>query len=251
MGRIRGKLSYSNVMATIAVFLALGTGSFAIAKLAKKSVGTAQLKNGAVNAKKLKNKAVTNAKLGGAAVTGSKIASSAVGDSKLASGAVTSTKIAAGAVGTTQIADGSVTRAKVSDDAIPLLGTLRSGQTLRGAFNFGGSAGSATTFRTGASFQFPLLEPLSAANATVVSVFPDPNDSAPGCPGLTGGNLQTPQADPGHLCVYWTTKTGSAGIDAEPSIEGNALTRLGFGLIASSDSSGIIQFAGLWAVTAP
>jgi hypothetical protein len=47
------KLTYANVMATIAVFIALGGASYAAIKLPKNSVGTEQLKKGAVNATKL------------------------------------------------------------------------------------------------------------------------------------------------------------------------------------------------------
>lgn len=39
MHRIRGKLTYANVMATIAVFIALGGASYAAIKLPKNSVG--------------------------------------------------------------------------------------------------------------------------------------------------------------------------------------------------------------------
>jgi hypothetical protein len=48
MHRVRGKLTYANVMATIAVFIALGGVSYAAFKLPKNSVGTPQLKKGAV-----------------------------------------------------------------------------------------------------------------------------------------------------------------------------------------------------------
>lgn len=48
MHRIRRKLTYANVMATIAVFIALGGASYAAIKLPKNSVGTKQLKKGAV-----------------------------------------------------------------------------------------------------------------------------------------------------------------------------------------------------------
>jgi hypothetical protein len=53
---IRSKLTYANVMSTIAVFLLLGGGvAFAATKLGKNSVGTSQLKNGAVTAAKVKS----------------------------------------------------------------------------------------------------------------------------------------------------------------------------------------------------
>jgi hypothetical protein len=56
------KLSYSNVIATIALFVALG-GAAVAAGLPKNSIGAKQLKRGAVTAAKLKKGAVTGGKL--------------------------------------------------------------------------------------------------------------------------------------------------------------------------------------------
>jgi hypothetical protein len=56
MRRVRGKLTYANVVATLALFIAIGGASaFAAAQLAKNSVGTKQLKKGAVTAVKVKS----------------------------------------------------------------------------------------------------------------------------------------------------------------------------------------------------
>jgi hypothetical protein len=53
MSRIRRHLTYANVVASLALFLAIGGVSYAAIKLPKNSVGTKQLKNGAVTGKKL------------------------------------------------------------------------------------------------------------------------------------------------------------------------------------------------------
>jgi len=53
MKRLRVKLTYANVMATIAVFIALGGASYAAVKLPKNSVGANQLKKEAVTPAKL------------------------------------------------------------------------------------------------------------------------------------------------------------------------------------------------------
>ena len=58
MKRLRSKLSYANVMATIAVFIALGGAAYA-AGLPKNSVGSKQIKNNAVTGAKIKKGAVT------------------------------------------------------------------------------------------------------------------------------------------------------------------------------------------------
>lgn len=52
---MRPKLSYANVIATIAIFIALGGASYAALKLPKNSVGTKQIKKNAVNSAKVKN----------------------------------------------------------------------------------------------------------------------------------------------------------------------------------------------------
>jgi hypothetical protein len=54
MKRLHGKLTYSNVVSTLCLFLLLGGGAaYATTKLPKNSVGTKQLRRGAVTPKKL------------------------------------------------------------------------------------------------------------------------------------------------------------------------------------------------------
>lgn len=55
MHEIKRRLTYANVMATIAVFVALGGGAYAAVKLPRNSVGTPQIKANAVNSAKVKN----------------------------------------------------------------------------------------------------------------------------------------------------------------------------------------------------
>lgn len=55
IARLRTRLTYANVMATIAVFIALGGGAYAASKLPKNSVGGKQIKKNAVTSKKVKN----------------------------------------------------------------------------------------------------------------------------------------------------------------------------------------------------
>ncbi len=55
MDRVRGRLTYANVMATVAVFMALGGIGWAATKLPKNSVGTKQIKKNAVKSAKVKN----------------------------------------------------------------------------------------------------------------------------------------------------------------------------------------------------
>ncbi|MET0305440.1 MAG: hypothetical protein ABW196_04325 [Solirubrobacterales bacterium] len=62
MKQIRKRLTYANVMSSLAVFLILG-GATAFAALGKNSVGPQQLKKNAVTAAKIKKDAVTAAKI--------------------------------------------------------------------------------------------------------------------------------------------------------------------------------------------
>jgi hypothetical protein len=74
MKQISKRLTYANVMSSIAVFLVLGGASaLAASHLGKNSVGSKQLKKNAVTAAKIKTNAVTSAKIGANAVDGSKV----------------------------------------------------------------------------------------------------------------------------------------------------------------------------------
>lgn len=58
MSRLRQRLSYANVMATLATFIALGGTSYAVVSLPRNSVGGKQIRQGAVGASELRSKAV-------------------------------------------------------------------------------------------------------------------------------------------------------------------------------------------------
>jgi hypothetical protein len=229
--RLRSKLTYANVTATVAVFLVLTGVGFAVAKRSGHKVGTRQLKNGAVTTKKIHKDAV-NA-------------------SKIKTGAVGRSEIAGGAVSTSEISNQAVTRQKIADSVIPLLGPLRTGQTLRGSFNIGGDLGGVgtQTFRDGQSFQFPLNNAPSGPAANVIDASVASPTFTSNCNGISGGNGQTPNAAGGQLCVYITFKSANF---SSLSIDSGALKRLGFGLTAAFGAPAPgNQVRGLWAVTAP
>lgn len=80
MNTIKKHLSFANVMASFAVFIALGGSAWAVSK---NSVGTKQLKNNAVTTKKIKNNAVTAKKIKNNQVTTAKIKNGAVTGAKV------------------------------------------------------------------------------------------------------------------------------------------------------------------------
>jgi hypothetical protein len=92
--QIRKRLTYANVMSSVAVFLVLGGG----AAYAAKKIGNHQIKGNSITAAKLRKNAVTTAKIKPNAITTKKVAKGAVTSGKLAAGSVDVTKLAAGFV---------------------------------------------------------------------------------------------------------------------------------------------------------
>ncbi len=80
------RLTYANVIATLALFLALGGGAVWAANKAATKIGTGKLKPNAVTAGKIKANAVTTSKIRENAVTAVKIREGAVSFGKLAAG---------------------------------------------------------------------------------------------------------------------------------------------------------------------
>lgn len=94
MKQIRKRITYANVMSSIAVFLVLGGAT----AYAAKKVGSNQIKGNSITTGKIKREAVATAKIKNAAVKTNKIANEAVTSAKLDDGAVTTAKIANDAV---------------------------------------------------------------------------------------------------------------------------------------------------------
>jgi hypothetical protein len=59
VNKLRGRLTYANVMATIALFVALGGTSVAAVSLKRNSVGSAQIKNGSVVSADVQNNSLS------------------------------------------------------------------------------------------------------------------------------------------------------------------------------------------------
>jgi len=273
------KLNYANVIATMALFVAL-SGVAVAAGLPKNSVGTKQLKRGAVRTADLGraavragklapksvvvgklgpgavlpgnivNGGVTSAKIGDGAViaksiknnvvTTNKLNNNSVTTAKLANDAVTTQKLDAGSVTNPILANGSVTPNKLSESFGPIVATLRSGQTLRGSFAIGGAGEKLSVAIDGQSFQAPL------ANTPAINVINPSSAVNTACTGLGSG--QTPAATGGNLCLYVTSSTNLKTLVVPPT----SINRLGFGLEATAtEDDKAFSAYGQWAVTAP
>lgn len=85
MKQIRKRITYANVMSSIAVFLVLGGGAAYAAKkigsneIKGNSITTGKIKKEAVSASKIKKNSVTTAKIANGAVTGAKLNLGSVG----------------------------------------------------------------------------------------------------------------------------------------------------------------------------
>ena len=71
--KFRGRLTYANVLSTVAVFIALGGISYAATQLPKNSVGAKQLKKNAVTGAKIKKQTITANKFKNGTLSGAQI----------------------------------------------------------------------------------------------------------------------------------------------------------------------------------
>jgi len=116
--QIRKRLTYANVMSSIAVFLVLGGG----AAYAAKKVGSNELRGGAVTTTKIKRSAVTRSKIKAKAISTAKLAYGAVTNGRLADGAVSLEKLAPGFIA--PAAERLSHAANISADGVVLAGSL-------------------------------------------------------------------------------------------------------------------------------
>jgi hypothetical protein len=105
MKRLHGKLTYANVIATLALFIALGGGALAATHLGKNSIGSKQLKKNAVTTSKIKN----------AAVTGEKLAAGSVGSAQLQANSVSGGNVQAGSLTGSDINQSTLTSVRASN----------------------------------------------------------------------------------------------------------------------------------------
>jgi hypothetical protein len=122
VARLRPHLTYANVIATIALLVALGGASaYAASKLGKNVVKSRNIAPGAVKTADIAKNAVKRAK----------IATGAIDDSRLANGSVGTNKLVGGSVTTGKLASGSVTEGVLSSGVQSKLNALQAGGIVR------------------------------------------------------------------------------------------------------------------------
>jgi hypothetical protein len=216
------RLTYANVIATVALFVALGGGAYAATRLPAKSVGTAQLKKGAVTRAKIAPATLAALSKTPAAVptAGAKGVDGVPGAPGVAG--------AAGPAGPAGAAGPSGPSGGVG-------GLLPSGATLVGAYFAEQGGAGQDTFSFGYRFSGTLEE------AVVTSA------SNPHCP----GTVTEPKADRGYFCIYQHDGTASAANiqlrDLGASQDGRSGTTGGGIYLAGAAT----YSAGTWAATQP
>ncbi|HVY78711.1 MAG TPA: hypothetical protein VG898_09425 [Solirubrobacterales bacterium] len=113
MKRIRQRLTYANVMSSIAVFLVLGGAS----AYAAKKVGSNEIKGNSITTGKVKREAITRGKIKKAAINSSRLAESAVTTPKIANDAVTGDKVKESTLGEVPKASLAVTAESAQPEA--------------------------------------------------------------------------------------------------------------------------------------
>ena len=219
--RLRGGLTFANVISVLALFIALGGASYAAITLPRNSVGTKQIKRNAVTGAKIKSRAIGLSDLSRSVRT------------RLAKAGPTGP---AGPKGDT----GATGATGATGPAGPLLDTLPSGRTLRGTYAASDVAGAAgETIRDAPSFAFPVSEGWTS------HVIPAGGPPTTECP----GDVNSPQAAAGHLCTY-------VGVSVNATLvvdfaDGTPSSRFGWIAQITSNAAGAFQSRGTWAITQP
>jgi hypothetical protein len=113
MRQLVSRLSYANVMASAAMFVALGGGAYAVS-VPRNSVGPAQIRTNAVGASEVRTNAVGPREIKRGAVGQSELATGAVGGGDIAPGAIGQAQLGNGSVGAAQFQNGSLARSVLS-----------------------------------------------------------------------------------------------------------------------------------------
>lgn len=248
------RLSYANVVATLALFVALGGASYAAVTLPRNSVGANQLKRNAVTAKKLRNGAVTGPKLKAGTITATRIKRGTITRRQLNLKRLGALPDAARLGGLKPEAFARAGAA--APDAAALGGTpanryfrvggmLPRGATISGAF--GGLINPAVRWDAAVSFPVPspvavVTENIRFAPGTVGA----PSDRVDaGC----SGTLSEPVAPAGVVCLY----VGQIGVEVEiiTALVGGQDGRRGFTVRTTGSLVGFQGAFGTWVYTVP
>lgn len=114
MARLKKSLTFSNVLAVVALFFALGGSVYA----ATGKISGSQIKPKSIPGNRLKAKSVTAGQIKNGAIGSAQIKAEAVSGKQIQSGAITEKQIKAGSIGSTQIKTNSLTSAQINQSTL-------------------------------------------------------------------------------------------------------------------------------------
>lgn len=210
--QILTRLTLGNVVACIALFVALGGAAYAGTQLPNNSVGAQQIKNNSINSAKVRNHSLR------------------VADFKAG-------QLPAGPQGK-EGPRGEQGPRGLRGEPGGFAETLPSGKTLRGIYSYAGHKTTGYSPNFAISYQLPLP---SDPALDLIEEGEGPTADCPGSPG-------DPQAAPGNLCVYEARNDSATKLNVLESETGGKLGALLFADIPENTN---FEFDGSWAVTAP
>jgi hypothetical protein len=235
----------ATVIASVALFVALGGTGYAAFSLPKNSVGSKQLKSNAVTTSKLKNNAVTTGKLKNNAVTTGKLKNGAVTAGKInASGLTVPNALHANsadsATNATNATNAITATSAATAATVTGQGTLASGKTEIGIVGGVFQNGPTVSSPLAVTVTFPMLAPVALTGSSI-EVAPTAS-----CTGSTAN----PTAAAGFVCIYPDIMIAASGISGDTGVNGDK--KLGFELdwVATSVNQASSVRAE-WAYTAP
>jgi hypothetical protein len=211
MSWIRSRMTFANVVAVVALFIALGGTGYAALKLPKNSVGTKQLKNGAVTARKVKAHTLL------------------ARDFKRG-----------------QLPAGPQGPKGDKGDPGAITGTLPSGVTLKGRWGteLSNGSGGAQRIETAISFGVQLASAPTPHYIGVGAPIPPGCSGNVGAPGASPGNLCVFASFEANITPGSGTTFNATGNDGQAD-------PFGAGVAGTATTAASTRFGGTWAVTAP
>jgi hypothetical protein len=233
--RLRSRLSYANVMSSIAVLLALGGTSYAAATITGKNV-----KNSSLTGTDIKNSSLTSSDVKDRSLLGKDFKAGELPAGPAGPAGAQGPKGADGANG----ANG----ANGEPGTSIFKSTIPSGTTVRGAWGVGGDGGSGNIVETGVSLPVPSSTPLTSVKMA-------PNGAAYLPDASCTGTDDEPTAPAGRVCVYITGAPENVTAVGASPLQGLPTGSDRFGFLVYANSTGTTddtaEAFGTWAYTAP
>ena len=256
---IRKRLTYANVVMTLALVFAMTGGAYAASKYlitSTKQISPKVLKSlkgakGANGAAGLSGATGPVGPGGAAGSQGAKGETGATGTEGKAGVSVTSREVKGGEAACNKAGGAEFTAPSgktfaCNGSAAELPEVLPSKKTLKGTWDAsGGALGVKGTYILATAVSFPIRVENKAGEGPLKQYIKKGEGDPEGCT----GNQESPGAQPGYLCVFVTQEEHVASGLFAPSVQ--SVTPLGFRLAGfSSETEEGAELYGTWAVTA-